>query len=146
MLFWLFLPLASGWWWDEKMDVNKRVQQQEEEDLDDYLEENRGEVALERMDLGEYAYYYYEYPEDRQAGELSNQFLSPSNLRLCHRLILLPLAKTRIMMMLITRNWAESAGCPDRTAGRARTDGGRCLRRRQPSSSQTGRHHHHHPQ
>ena len=68
MLLWLFLPLASGWWWDEKMDVNKRVQQQEEEDLDDYLEENRGEVALERMDLGEYAYYYYEYPEDRQAG------------------------------------------------------------------------------
>merc|ERR1719507_2622799 len=68
MLLWLFLPLASGWWWDEKMDVNKRVEQQEEEDLNDYLEDYRGEVALERMDLGEYAYYYYEYPEDRQAG------------------------------------------------------------------------------
>ena len=69
MLFWLFLPLASGWWWegrDEKMEVNKK--HHEEEDLDDYLEEYRGEAALERMDLGEYAYYYYEYPEDRQAG------------------------------------------------------------------------------
>ena len=83
MLLWLFLPLASGWWWDEKMDVNKRVEQQEEEDLNDYLEDYRGEVALERMDLGEYAYYYYEYPEDRQAGVLSifNSFLH-------HRLIL----------------------------------------------------------
>ena len=83
MLLWLFLPLASGWWWDEKMDVNKRVEQQEEEDLNDYLEDYRGEVALERMDLGEYAYYYYEYPQDRQAGVLSifNSFLH-------HRLIL----------------------------------------------------------
>ena len=75
MLLWLFLPLASGWWWegrDEKMEVEKykeeRRVQQEKEDLDDYLDEYRSNVALERMDLGEYAYYYYEYPEDRQAG------------------------------------------------------------------------------
>ena len=72
MLLWLFLPLASGWWWegrDEKMEV-KKYKAEEEEVLDDYLEEYRGDVALERMDLGEYAYYYYEYPEDRQAGAL----------------------------------------------------------------------------
>ena len=69
MLLWLFLPLASGWWWegrDEKYKAEKRVEQEDE----DYLEEYRGDVALERMDLGEYAYYYYEYPEDRQAGVL----------------------------------------------------------------------------
>ena len=82
------------------MDVNKRVEQQEEEDLNDYLEDYRGEVALERMDLGEYAYYYYEYPEDRQAGVLSIfkpiQFFSLLNLSFCHRLILLSLAITQL--------------------------------------------------
>ena len=46
------------------------------------------------------------------------------------------------MAKLIGRNWAESTGRPDRTAGRTRTDGSRCFRRRQPSSSETGRHHH----
>ena len=88
MLLWLFLPLASGWWWegrDEKMEVNKK--HHEEEDLDDYLEEYRGEAALERMDLGEYAYYYYEYPEERQAGVLSIQLFS---LPFSHRPIIPP--------------------------------------------------------
>ena len=50
----------------------KKYKAEEEEVLDDYLEEYRGDVALERMDLGEYAYYYYEYPEDRQAGAHTN--------------------------------------------------------------------------
>ena len=48
-------------------EVEKKVVQEEEE-VEDYLEEYRGNHALERMDLGEYAYYYYDYPEDRQAG------------------------------------------------------------------------------
>jgi len=73
MLLWLFLPLASGWWWEGRVEkknlqeVGKRVVQEEEE-VEDYLEEYTGNHALERMDLGEYAYYYYDYPEDRQAG------------------------------------------------------------------------------
>ena len=48
-------------------EVGKRVVQEEEE-VEDYLEEYTGNHALERMDLGEYAYYYFDYPEDRQAG------------------------------------------------------------------------------
>ena len=71
MLLWLFLPLASGWWWEGRVEkknlqeVGKRVVQEEEE-VEDYLEEYTGNHALERMDLGEYA----TTPESFQIGQI----------------------------------------------------------------------------
>ena len=134
MLLWLFLPLASGWWWEGRVEkknlheVEKRVMQEEEE-VEDYLEEYRGNHALERMDLGEYAYYYYDYPEDRQAG------------------ITIPPTSSSSTQQSAPPRWSpEPLGRPDRPPRRPGSHGSRCLRCCQPPPAQTGRHHHRHHQ
>ena len=134
MLLWLFLPLASGWWWEGRVEkknlheVEKRVMQEEEE-VEDYLEEYTGNHALERMDLGEYAYYYYDYPEDRQAG------------------ITIPSTSSSSTQQSAPPRWSpEPLGRPDRPPRRPGSHGSCCLRCCQPPPAQTGRHHHRHHQ